>query len=103
MSLGGIKMKSKPMTQLIDALSARTRFGELMQKAEKNNLRFLVSRRGKPTVVILSVDDYLRNILKKSKILAEIQQEAVATGLDKMTDEEIQEAIKQARQVPAEK
>lgn len=91
------------MTQLIDALSARTRFGELMQKAEKNNLRFLVSRRGKPTVVILSVDDYLRNILKKPKILAEIQQEAVAAGLDKMTDDEIQEAISKARQAPTEK
>jgi prevent-host-death family protein len=96
-------MKSKPMTQLIDALSARTRFGELMQKAEKNNLRFLVSRRGKPAVVILSVDDYLRNILKKPKILAEIQQEAVAADLDKMTEDEIQEVISEARQAPSKK
>lgn len=91
------------MTQLIDALSARTRFGELMQKAEKNNVRFLVSRRGKPAVVILSVDDYLRNILKKPKILAEIQQEAVAADLDKMTEDEIQEVISEARQAPSKK
>lgn len=40
------------MTKLIDALSARTRFGELMEEAEKGKTRFLVSRRGKPKVVI---------------------------------------------------
>lgn len=55
-------MINEPMTRLIDAFSARTRFGEIMERANKQNLRFLVSRRGKPMVVVLGVEDYLKNI-----------------------------------------
>jgi len=90
-------METKPMTQLIDALSARTRFGELMQRAEKDNLRFLVSRRGKPKVVILSVEDYLQNIIKQPEIIARIQLSAKEAGLDKMTDKEINAEISAVR------
>ena len=61
------------MTKLIDALSVRTHLGEVMEEAQKENTRFLVSRRGKPAVVILGVEDYLRNIVKKNELLAEIQ------------------------------
>lgn len=82
---------------MIDALSARTRFGEVMESAEKQNTRFLVSRRGKPKVVILSVEDYLRNILKKPDLLAEIQENSQKVGLDKMTDQEIMAEIRSAR------
>ena len=91
-------METKPLTQLIDALSARTRFGELMQRAEKDNLRFLVSRRGKPKVVILSVEDYLQNIIKQPEIIARIQLSAKEAGLDKMTDKEINAEISAVRQ-----
>lgn len=85
------------MTQLIDALSARTRFGELMEKVTKENLRYLVSRRGKPKVVILSVEDYLKNIIKQPEILTKIQLSAQRAGLDKMTDQEIQAEIEAFR------
>jgi len=90
-------MATKPVTKLIDALSARTRFGELIERTEKENVRFLVSRRGKPKVVILGVEDYLRNIIKKPQILAEIQRDAQLAGLDKMTGEEIQTKIEASR------
>lgn len=86
-------MHNVPMTKLIDALSARTRFGELMEKAEKEQTRFLVSRRGKPTVVILSVDDYLKSIVKKSDLLTKIQISAQKTGLDEMSEDMIQAEI----------
>ena len=66
-------MPKKPMTELIDALSARTHLGEVMKEAEKESTRFLVSRWGKPTVVILGVEDYLRSIVEKNELLAEIQ------------------------------
>jgi prevent-host-death family protein len=82
-------MPTKPVTKLIDALSVRTRLGEVMEEAEKENTRFLVSRRGKPTVVILGVKDYLKNIVKKNELLAEIQIGAKKAGLDKLTAGEI--------------
>ena len=84
-------------TQSIDALTARTQFGDVMNKAEKNSTRFLVSRRGKPAVVILSVADYMNNFAKKSPLLTKIQLRAQKAGLDKMTDEEINAEIQAAR------
>lgn len=86
------------MTKLIDALTARTRFGELMERTTKQNLRFLVSRRGKAKVVILGVEDYLRNIIKQPELLTQIQVSAKKVGLDKMTDEEIDVEIENYRE-----
>lgn len=86
-------MPTKPMTKLIDALSVRTHLGEVMEEAEKENTRFLVSRRGKPAVVILGVQDYLRNIVKKNELMAEIQLSARKAGLDRITDKEIDSEI----------
>jgi prevent-host-death family protein len=86
-------MPKKAVTKLIDALSVRTRLGQVMEEAEKENTRFLVSRRGRPAVVILGVEDYLRNIVKKNELLAEIQLGAQRAGLDKITDKEIDSEI----------
>jgi prevent-host-death family protein len=90
-------MPTKSVTKLIDALSVRTRLGEVMEQAEKENVRFLVSRRGKPKVVILSVEDYLRNVVKKDQLLAEIQLDAQKAGLDKISEGEIESEIQSYR------
>jgi prevent-host-death family protein len=84
-------------TQSIDALTARTQFGKIMEKAVKGKTRFLVSRRGKPTVVILGVADYMEHFIKKPTFLVEIQKQAVRAGLDTITDREINNEIKAAR------
>lgn len=91
-------MKENTVTKLIDALEARTHFGEVMEEAEKGNARFLVSRRGKPKVMILSVTDYLKNVVKEDTILAQIQLTAKELGLDKMTEDEIEAEITASRQ-----
>ena len=90
-------MAAETKTKQIDALSARTRFGEVMQQAQQDNVRFLVSRRGKPAVVIMGVDDYRRNILKQPTILAGIQQEGTRSVLDEKNDGEIEAAVKPLR------
>jgi prevent-host-death family protein len=89
MSLNGDKMENESTTKLIDALFARTHFGELMKQVEAENLRFLVSRRGKPKVVILSVEDYLKNVIKQPEILTKVQLSAKKHGLEKITDKKI--------------
>jgi prevent-host-death family protein len=83
----------KSMTKLIDALTARTRFGELMDEAEADQVRFVVSRRGKAKVVIMSVRDYLMNVVKQPELLTKIQLSAQAAELDKTTEEEIDAEI----------
>ena len=90
-------MNNKPMTKSINALSARTRFGELMEQAENENLRFLVSRRGKPKIVILGFEDYLKNFIKQPEILTTIQMSAKKAGLNKMTGKEIEAEIAACR------
>lgn len=84
------------MTTLIDALSARTQFGRIMNEAEKN-VRFLVIRRGKPKVVILGIEDYLQNIVKEPELITKIQFSAKEAGLDQLDDVEIEAEIKAFR------
>ena len=86
-------MKHGPVTKSIDALSVRVRFGEVIEEAVQENTRFLVSRRGKPKVVILSVEDYVKNIIKQPELLTRIQLSAQAAGLNKITETEIEAEI----------
>lgn len=83
----------KPMTKLIDALTARTRFGELMDEVDADEVRFVVSRRGKAKVVILSVRDYLKNVVKQPELLTKIQLSAQEAGLDKINEKEVEAEI----------
>ncbi len=94
-------MEAKPVTKLIDALTARTRFGEVMEQIDKNQTRYLVSRRGKPKVIMLSIRDYLQNIVKKSDILVELQADAEKAGRENITDNEIEAEIEAYRQTRA--
>lgn len=88
-----MQVENKPITKLIDALTARTRFGELLDEIDREQTRVVVSRRGKAKVVIMSVSDYLRNIVKQPELLAKIQVSAQKAGLDKISDAEIDAEI----------
>jgi prevent-host-death family protein len=98
-----MKTKTAAKTKLIDALSARVRFGEVMDEVEAKNTRFLVSRRGKPKAVLMSVDDYMRNILKERGLLAEIQLTAEEAGLSGLGEEEVETEIKAYRRAKSRK
>ncbi len=87
----------KYMTKIIDALSFRTHLGAIMKETEKKNIRYLVSRRGKPKLIILSVEDYLRNIVGEDELLVKIQTGAKTLGLEQMTGEDIDEEIQTYR------
>ena len=94
------KEKKKPMTlNMIGLDQARKELSSLVKKAKETNTRFLVSERGKPQAVVLGIDDFLKNVLKKERasVLAEIQLEAEDKGLDKMTEKEIEQEIKSYR------
>lgn len=90
-------MATKPVTLLIDALTARTRFGEIMAKAEIEQARFVVSRRGKPKVVIMSLEEYLRSVVKTPDVLVKLQMDAKNAGKDNLSDAEIDAEIQACR------
>jgi len=81
------------MTKKISALTARTQFGQIMNRAVERQERFLVDRRGEPAVIIMSVDDYLKTIAPEDTALKKVRDEAKSAGLDKLTMEEIDAEI----------
>jgi prevent-host-death family protein len=85
-------------TKKISALTARTQFGQIMDRAMERQERFLVDRRGEPAVIIMSVDDYLNTIAPEDTVLREIRDHARKAGLDRLTMEEIDAEIAAYRQ-----
>ncbi|MDD2902513.1 MAG: type II toxin-antitoxin system Phd/YefM family antitoxin [Syntrophales bacterium] len=90
-------MDTKPTTKLIDALTVRTKFGEIMETVEKEQVRYVVSRRGKAKIVLMSIRDYLQNIVKKPDVLVQLQMDAKKAGKDTISDKEIDAEIRAYR------
>jgi prevent-host-death family protein len=85
------------MTKVVSALTARTQLGAIMQRARENQERFIVDRRGEPQVVILSVEDYFRNVVKQPASLIRLQEEAKKRRLDKLSMNAIDREIRRIR------
>lgn len=50
-------MATKPATKLIDALTARTHLGEIMDEVERDQVCFVASRRGRPKFMLTRSSD----------------------------------------------
>jgi len=59
----------------------------------EGRVRFLISRRGEAQAVILSVEDYLRSIVKRPEAITDLQKVAKESGASKFTMEEIDTEI----------
>ncbi len=81
------------MTKNISALTARTQFGQIMERARTKGERFVVSKNGAPTVVVLSIADYATNVLKKPASLAALQADARRRGVDQLTPASVNREI----------
>ena len=81
---------------MIGLNQARRDLSRLVKRAKDSNARFLVSERGKPQAVVIGVDDFLKNVLKKERasVIAEIQLEAQEKGLETMSPKEVDREIK---------
>jgi prevent-host-death family protein len=84
---------SVKVTKEISALMARTQLGQILERVKKKQERFLINKNGEATAVILSVEDYLRNIIKQPEVLTKLQSQAKKAGTDKLTLEEIDAEI----------
>lgn len=85
------------MSKRIDAHTARTQFGQVMDRAVNQKERFIVDRRGEPVVVILSVEDYLANVHSAPDWLREAWKGAKRRGLDKLSSNEIDAEVEDYR------
>ncbi len=81
------------MPKIVSALEARTQFGQIMERASERDERFVVDRRGEPTVVIMSVRDYINTVAPEHKALAQVGEASRRRGTHKLTLREIDEEI----------
>ncbi|MBX3280448.1 MAG: type II toxin-antitoxin system Phd/YefM family antitoxin [Acidobacteria bacterium] len=77
------------MPKVISALTARTQFGQIMERAAENDERFIVDRRGEPKVVIMSVRDFVDTVAPAPDVLKAIWSESRRKGTDKLSMREI--------------
>ena len=86
------------MNNVVSAVTARTQFGQIMRRASQKNERFLVDRRGQPSVIIMSIKDYIDTIAPTPNWLKDIGDEAKRKGLHKITMRQIDAEIAATRQ-----
>ena len=91
------------MTNVVSALTARTQLGQIMKRASQNNERFVVDRRGQPSVIIMSIKDYIDTLAPTPAWLKAIQADAKRRGLDQLKMRDIDRLIAEVRTSPATK
>jgi len=85
------------MTNIVSALTARTQFGQIIKRATQRNERFVVGRRGAPSVVIMSMKDYMQTFAPPPEELCAMQATARRTGTNKLTPGQINRIVATAR------
>ena len=85
------------MTNVVSALTARTQFGQIIKRATQKNERFVVGRRGEPSVVIMSVRDYMETFAPAPEELRAMQATAKRSGTNKLTPGQINRIVATVR------
>jgi prevent-host-death family protein len=89
--------KNKRMQNVVSALTARTQLGQILKRASERDERFVVDRRGKPSVIIMSVRDYIRNVAPTPPALRAIQNDAKRKGTAALSMAQIDREIAAVR------
>jgi prevent-host-death family protein len=87
------------VTNVVTALTARTQFGQILRRATKNNERFVVNRRGEPSVVIMSIRDYVDTMAPAPQWLKDLQASAKRRGTNKLIMRQIDAEIAKVRRL----
>ncbi len=88
------------VSEIVPALTARARLGQILDRVSENGERFLINKHGAPAAVVLSIEDYARSILKEPELLDKLQelhQKARDACLDKLAMSEIDAEIEATR------
>ena len=97
-----MKPSAIPLNNVISALTARTQLGQILKRASECDERFLVDRRGQPSVIIMSIKDYIKNIAPTPPAYRAIREDAKRKGTNQLSMREIDReiaAVRRQRQV----
>lgn len=81
------------MDNIVSALTARTQFGQILRRASQKDERFFVERRGEPSVIIMSLKDYVDNVAPAPQWLRDVQAASKRRGTDKFSMRQINRII----------
>ena len=85
------------MTNVVSALTARTQFGQIIKRATQKNERFVVGRRGEPSVVIMSMKDYMETFAPAPAELRAMQATAKINKTNRLTPGQINRIVATVR------
>jgi prevent-host-death family protein len=84
-------------TIVISALRARSNFGKLLNRVDKDNRGLVIEKRGTPRAILLSIRDYVRLAAPEPEVLRVIGEESMRNGTDSLSSRQIDRIIKAAR------
>jgi prevent-host-death family protein len=91
------------MSNVISAVTARTQLGQILKRAGEGDERFLVDRRGEPSVIIMSIRDYIKNIAPPTAATKAIREDAKRKGTSGLSMREIDSVVATVRRQSAPK
>jgi prevent-host-death family protein len=81
----------------IPALRARSHFGKLLNRVERERRSVVIEKRGTPRAILLSIQDYVRLAAPEPEILQLLGVESLCKGTDKLTSAQIDRLIRKTR------
>jgi len=91
------KPSRQTATLLIPALRARSHFGKLLNRVERERRSVVIEKRGTPRAILLSIQDYVRLAAPEPEILHLLGAESLRKGTDKLTSAQIDRLIRKTR------
>ena len=82
---------------VIPALLARSTFGKLLNRVDKESRSLVIEKRGTPRAVLLSIRDYVRLAAPEPEVLRAIGEESTRKGTASLSSRQIDRIISAAR------
>jgi prevent-host-death family protein len=82
---------------VISALRARSNFGRLLNRVDKESRSLVIEKRGTPRAILLSIRDYVRLAAPEPEVLRAIGEESRRKGTASLSSRHIDRIIKAAR------
>src|SRR5216684_2819673 len=82
---------------VISALRARSSFGKLLNRVDKESRSLVIEKRGTPRAILLSIRDYVRLAAPEPEVLRAIGEESRRKGTASLSSRQIDRIIKKVR------
>ena len=82
---------------VISALRARSDFGKLLNRVDKESRSLVIEKRGTPRAILLSIRDYVRLAAPEPEVLRAIGEESTRKGTTSFSSRQIDTIVSAAR------